>query len=265
MENWHPTWWNEASMTAWERVKEAMHRDWVQTKHDLGAKDGHYLKQGVADTVKQMTGSVPIPQPDQPNPVNVVGNWDDIELPVGYGYAARERHGASAPQWSDTLEAELRMEWEGGPVLPEKSWNDVSPYVRHGYEYKPLPAPAARRLPMAASAAPCGEKSVRRAPVRHVESAACERLSSWLVWSASARWWSRLAAAGATTAPMRQQPAALVAGGSRRRPAGPVGRRAQQAALLPLALRAERWSTPAGSAATATRSSPAITPRSSTT
>ena len=52
-----PTWWNDAQMTAWDRVKEAMRRDWQQTKHDIGMKSGHYLHQNAEDTVKQVRPS----------------------------------------------------------------------------------------------------------------------------------------------------------------------------------------------------------------
>src|SRR5581483_8090792 len=50
---WQPAWWNDGHASAWERVKEAMRRDWEQTKHDLHLKGGHELNQGVKDTVKQ--------------------------------------------------------------------------------------------------------------------------------------------------------------------------------------------------------------------
>jgi hypothetical protein len=48
------------------KVKEALKRDWEQTKHDLTRK-GVDLNQDVADTVKQATGKEPIPPPFVPN------------------------------------------------------------------------------------------------------------------------------------------------------------------------------------------------------
>jgi hypothetical protein len=60
-----PEWWTERHTTAWERAKEALQRDWAQTKADFSSthKD---LKQGVGDTVRQTLGSAPIPPPDSP-------------------------------------------------------------------------------------------------------------------------------------------------------------------------------------------------------
>ena len=49
-----------------EKVKEALKRDWEQTKHDLTRK-GTDLHQDVSDTVKQATGKEPIPAPSIPN------------------------------------------------------------------------------------------------------------------------------------------------------------------------------------------------------
>ncbi len=43
------------------KVKEALKRDWEQTKHDLGKKGAPDLNQDVGDTVKQATGGEPIP------------------------------------------------------------------------------------------------------------------------------------------------------------------------------------------------------------
>ena len=38
---WQPAWWKEEHAGAWDRVKEAMRRDWEQTRHDLHVKGGH--------------------------------------------------------------------------------------------------------------------------------------------------------------------------------------------------------------------------------
>jgi hypothetical protein len=48
------------------KVKEALKRDWEQTKHDITRK-GPDLRQDVSDTVKQATGKEPIPAPFVPN------------------------------------------------------------------------------------------------------------------------------------------------------------------------------------------------------
>lgn len=50
------------------KVKEALKRDWEQTKHDFNKKSGQELNQDVGDTVKQATGADPIPAPSVPSP-----------------------------------------------------------------------------------------------------------------------------------------------------------------------------------------------------
>jgi len=133
--NWHPSWWNETHGSAWERVKEAVHRDWEQTKQDLSISGGHELNQDVTNTVKQAVGSEPIPPNDQPNPPRVIGTWDDAETPIGYGYAARQKYGAEHPVWNDHVDKTLRSEWEQGKVELRHAWDDVKRWVKHGYEY----------------------------------------------------------------------------------------------------------------------------------
>ena len=137
MNTWHPSWWNEAHTSTWERVKEAMRRDWEQTKHDFSAKAGHHLHQDANDTVAQATGVRPIPPNDQPNPPHVIGEWNDAETPLGYGYVAHQRFGNQYPTWNELVESELRKDWEGGPEKPSHAWADVAPYVRRGWDYNP--------------------------------------------------------------------------------------------------------------------------------
>jgi hypothetical protein len=57
----NPAWWTDKHASAWDQVKEALGRDWEQTKSDLSKKGGQKLNQNAADTVKQSVGSVPIP------------------------------------------------------------------------------------------------------------------------------------------------------------------------------------------------------------
>lgn len=51
-----------------ERAKEALRRDWEQTKADVPGLEGTELDQDVDDTVNQAMGQEPIPPPNQPNP-----------------------------------------------------------------------------------------------------------------------------------------------------------------------------------------------------
>jgi hypothetical protein len=133
---WQPAWWNENHASAWDRVKEAMRRDWEQTKHDLHIKGGHELNQNAADTVKQATGKEAIPADDRLNPSKVVGDWNDVELPLGYGVGAREKYGQTHAQWTNELETTLKNEWESAKGATGRGWDDVKSHVRRGYDYK---------------------------------------------------------------------------------------------------------------------------------
>lgn len=51
----------DAGMTigTWERIKQALQRDWEQTKFDLGLDGGQDVRQDLSDTVKQAVGAQP--------------------------------------------------------------------------------------------------------------------------------------------------------------------------------------------------------------
>ena len=51
-----------------DRAKDALDRDWEQTKSDLPGLDGKDLDQDVDDTVKQAAGKEPVPRGSTPNP-----------------------------------------------------------------------------------------------------------------------------------------------------------------------------------------------------
>jgi hypothetical protein len=153
---WHPKWWTEEKHgSAWSRIKEAMRRDWEQTKNDLhmGGRD---LDQDVDDTVMQAAGKEPIPpraQPNAPEPARLDRDrsydrsyennrdiqWEDVEEPMAYGAGARAQYGSQYTSWDDRLEGTLRREWEERRAASTgqsgyRDWREVSPYVRRGYE-----------------------------------------------------------------------------------------------------------------------------------
>lgn len=70
-----PQWWNDKHSSTWERVREALRRDWEQTKADFSSSDDADLNQNIGDTVKQGLGKEPIPpmsvktRPDDPSDV----------------------------------------------------------------------------------------------------------------------------------------------------------------------------------------------------
>jgi hypothetical protein len=51
-----------------DRMKEALKRDWEQTKNDFAKKSGRDLNQDVGDTVRQGTGKESVPPLSVPNP-----------------------------------------------------------------------------------------------------------------------------------------------------------------------------------------------------
>ena len=131
--NWKPTWWkDDTHASGWDRVKEALRRDWTQTKHDLHM-GGHELNQNAKDTVKQMAGKEAVPPATAANPAKVIGSFDDAELPLEYGYGARRQY--NQDRFSD-VEPQLRSEWDQGMKTHGHRWDDVRDHVRRGYDYK---------------------------------------------------------------------------------------------------------------------------------
>ena len=66
----NPQWWGTQQTSTWDRVKEALSRDWEQTKADFSNEYGKDLNQNATDTVKQAIGKEPIPAPNQKNPLD---------------------------------------------------------------------------------------------------------------------------------------------------------------------------------------------------
>lgn len=127
-----PSWWDGQYDSTWERVKEALKRDWEQTKRDFG-KRGPDLNQDVDDTLRQAAGKQPIP-PSTATPNASDEGRDYSEEAVRYGYGAGladvyRTHTA----WSDRLETDLQREWTDLKV--GRPWNEVRTGVRHGFEH----------------------------------------------------------------------------------------------------------------------------------
>jgi hypothetical protein len=136
--DWQPKWWTqEKHGSTWDRVKEAMKRDWEQTKNDFKA-GGRDLDQDVDDTVKQAAGKDAIPPRNQPNAPGGSSKqpkgWTDVEGAMRYGYGAREQYGSQHAAWNDKLEITLKSEWEETKDASRHGWNDVKDDVRRGYE-----------------------------------------------------------------------------------------------------------------------------------
>jgi hypothetical protein len=136
--SFQPKWWTEKHGSTWENVKDALKRDWEQTKSDLhlGGRD---LDQGVGDTLKQATGAETAPVSNSRGTAKGSDyGWDYAEQPLMYGVGAREQYGAQHAQWNDNLESTLRDDWDrdntGTSGGVRRTWDDVKSVVRHGFE-----------------------------------------------------------------------------------------------------------------------------------
>jgi hypothetical protein len=158
----NPDWWKSDDTSAWDRVKEALRRDWEQTRNDFsGGKKGQDLNQNVDDTVAQAVGKRPIPPPTVANPLDadelhakvkkaqkemraaekeyeeeaedtarkLRRDWDSAEHTVRYGYAAARHYGG---RWSPEVENRVRTEWAN--LNPDARWEDVQDEVRFAWE-----------------------------------------------------------------------------------------------------------------------------------
>ena len=129
-----PKWWNQEHDSAWDRVKDAMKRDWEQTKSDLtGGRKGRDLDQDVDDTVKQAAGKQSIPPTTMKNPPDIDDkDWKRVEDDYRYGVGARKQYGTSHREWDDRLEGKLKDEWTD--LKSGRTWDEVKASVRRGWE-----------------------------------------------------------------------------------------------------------------------------------
>lgn len=122
-----PKWWNQEHDSAWDRVKDAMKRDWEQTKNDVTmGRKGTDLDQGVGDTVRQAAGKEAIPPMSQKNPPD---DWNRVEEDHRYGVGARTYHQG---EWDDRTESKLKEEWND--LKSGRTWDEVKSSVRRGWD-----------------------------------------------------------------------------------------------------------------------------------
>jgi hypothetical protein len=144
-----PAWWNESHESAWQRVQEALRRDWSQTMADLSGTRGRDLHQTALDTVRQALGTEPLPlftTEIVPHPEE--DHWYRVRHAVRYGYGAYTEYD-DHEEWDEDLERKLRAEWDdlrSGPA-----WTVVKHEVRRGWSgaraegRRPPPPPPRRR------------------------------------------------------------------------------------------------------------------------
>ena len=118
----------------WDRIKEALRRDWEQTKHEFSPTAGHELNQDIGDTLKQAAGKQAIPYDGRPNPPRVIDTWENAEQAIQFGYDASYYDRDSHSEWTSQLETRLADRWR--EQRPKgRDWDDVRHYVRHGFDY----------------------------------------------------------------------------------------------------------------------------------
>jgi len=128
----NPSWWNDSHNSAWDRTKDAMRRDWEQTRHDFGSTHARDLDQDVDNTVKQAVGAERIPAGNQPNRDD---DWSAHEPAVRYGYGAYGQYGRENDrevQWGDSVEGKLKQEWSD--LKHGRTWDEAKDAVRRGWD-----------------------------------------------------------------------------------------------------------------------------------
>lgn len=121
-----PSFWSDEQQSAWERAKDALHRDWLQTRADLHL-GGADLDQTAKDTVKQMAGN-------EAAPTTVEGRigWEHARRAIRLGHGAATYWTAES-EWSGALDSRLRGEWE--KLETSIDWEEARPLVMRGWEY----------------------------------------------------------------------------------------------------------------------------------
>jgi hypothetical protein len=126
--NKNPQWWTPENDSSWAHVKEAIRRDWDQTKHDFGAAKPD-LNQKIGNTVRQAAGTETIPSPGEPA-------YEQVEPAYRYGYGARSKYGKQFADW-EQAEAHLKKEWEQLEPDHRQTWMQDRTAIRYGWEYEP--------------------------------------------------------------------------------------------------------------------------------
>jgi len=122
-----PLWWTNDHSSSWERARQALRRDWEQTKGDL-ADTGVDLNQGALDTLRQAVGSQPIPVDHLPNP-GPRHDWAMFEPALRYGHGAALHYRDA--DWNETIRQRLRREWEESGQ--RSTWESMKEGIERGW------------------------------------------------------------------------------------------------------------------------------------
>ena len=126
-----PSWWTDEISNDWNQAKEALRRDWEQTRHDLHL-GGHELDQDIENTLSQAAGAQAMPPIDVANRPKVIGTWEEAEVAIGFGYAARTFYGHQHASWTPELARQLSREWSSESM----PWKTAEILVHHGYDVR---------------------------------------------------------------------------------------------------------------------------------
>ena len=119
-----PSFWTDEQQTAWDRVKDAFHRDWLQTRSDLHM-GGADLDQTAKDTMKQAAGK-------QPGPTTAEGRigWEHARHAIRLGHGAASFWGEGS--WTEEIEERVQSEWNA--LASGIDWQEARPLVLRGWE-----------------------------------------------------------------------------------------------------------------------------------
>lgn len=123
----NPAWWNEEKHgSAWARVKDALRRDWEQTKSDLTrGRKGADLNQDVGDTVRQAAG-----KDATAGMTTRTDEWTRVEPGYRYGFGASQQY--ADKEWNPSFEGKLRQEWDD--LKSGRTWDEMKDHVRRGWD-----------------------------------------------------------------------------------------------------------------------------------
>lgn len=126
-----PAWWRPEHQTLWTRVRDAMERDWEQTKADFsGGKNGADLNQHVGDTVRQALGQEPIPTLEAPNPLTPKQTHDRVATATKDMADAAERIADEAADSVVAQGTEVKGDVSHGRW---DTWTSAEGPMRYGY------------------------------------------------------------------------------------------------------------------------------------
>jgi hypothetical protein len=125
----NPDWWNHDYDSAWDRVKEALKKDWERTKRQFGG-DQSDASQKYGSTLSPAEGNETTAHHDQPT-------YEEVEPAHRFGFGARSKYGPKYNSWDEDLEFQLKQEWEIVEPKRRQTWMQDRAAIRYGWEFEP--------------------------------------------------------------------------------------------------------------------------------